>query len=1206
MYFNRVFNLMCSTTNLQVSPRDPNLYNKLRFRCAILCSHVRFMRLPFLSFFLFDSTTQDQLLFQDPASPIMEGIVCFHHDLMVFLTIIGVFVLWMLLLILFSFRFRFFAESIQDIFFNRLVSFIFTVKLKFYEFTVPFRPFFEAEHVNSNPSNIWNFFTDYYHYLHFERNFITYYIPSSIRMEQFYTEFNNVGKNFYFLRYHRGWNYFENPYENENHFCRNEEDLLLFPFNILDFKYKNWENEALPQTLFSYDLPSHTLKNLYSKNDKGFVERLFLDFLTDSKMRPYFMFKSNYYYNFEGTSNNSAKIQSLVDDNSLHSLDANFYERKLGLLPLHFFVCHFQECKQLFISRLNYILIIPFSIGFWALINFLNNISIFFRNFILKLNSQSFEVNTKVNSNEMFAKFNFIPNNFDGSKDLAGIDGYIISEKYLINNHFYNFRFAPIYEIFSVIFNLINMFFFTYFKLFFSDFAVAFKNGILNKLEKNSMVFSFNIYCSLLSMFYTLVMPFFSQLNNSEFTLKFKESWFITLLHHNLSIFNPKGSIYNINELFNDYCTHSIIPSWFVVNDFVFELSKGNLNNLALSEELAIFWKSFVLRYSGTSTATKPSIFATGRPDNAPYGSFLDFFAATPFYTPFRGNLRPSTGSVNFRSSLELAFYSFLRFQTMHLNVKNSSTISSVSKNFFLFDLVSTREGGANDTILALKQLFSPKYDATFGLNTVDRAKKSEGDFFNAVVNYLHLVIFVLYSIIKDVFIFVFDNIFGYGSKSLKFFSNKKSTFFIIFYYLPGLASIYLFKFYTLFYNVLDFFLLGLTQRSRYAQTFSIAYSVLSLPAMLFFFFKLQYAVTFFYDLFTYFAAKARANVISIIVKFGIYRNGLLSLKWYSLVLHNLVKALLTSLNHSRSFFSKRTRLNSLKHVVKHLKFYGLFFSLTLSPFKFLEDSAIRFLAFNEFTRRVVSKNTLMLVRKFYSQKHGTSFSRWFETFWRESASFSRLWKKPNLHNTKLEVIWTLVPAAILLHIALPSLALLYAMDEIREPSFILKVLGNQWYWTYEYDNIFRSNNLVTHTSYEFEVGKFKTYMDFESRLLGDLNSIYYMLPVKGGDRRLLELDNHVIIPEDTHIRFAVTSNDVLHSWALPSAGIKIDACPGRLNQVCAFFKRCGVFYGQCSEICGVNHAFMPIVVEVIPRDSFVATVNGSPLYVNPKTEGLN
>lgn len=152
------------------------------------------------------------------------------------------------------------------------------------------------------------------------------------------------------------------------------------------------------------------------------------------------------------------------------------------------------------------------------------------------------------------------------------------------------------------------------------------------------------------------------------------------------------------------------------------------------------------------------------------------------------------------------------------------------------------------------------------------------------------------------------------------------------------------------------------------------------------------------------------------------------------------------------------------------------------------------------------------------------------------------------VHGTVLEIVWTIIPSVILMLIAMPSFALLYSIDEVIDPKYTIKAIGHQWYWSYEtYDN-----------------------QNFDS----------YMVPLsdlKIGDLRLLEVDQAVVCPIDTHLRFIVTSLDVLHSFAIPSLGIKVDAVPGRLNQVSAFIKREGVYYGQCSELCGVNHGFMPI-----------------------------
>nr|WEY26869.1 cytochrome c oxidase subunit II [Pseudorca crassidens]WEY26895.1 cytochrome c oxidase subunit II [Pseudorca crassidens]WEY26908.1 cytochrome c oxidase subunit II [Pseudorca crassidens]WEY26921.1 cytochrome c oxidase subunit II [Pseudorca crassidens]WEY26934.1 cytochrome c oxidase subunit II [Pseudorca crassidens] len=160
----------------------------------------------------------------------------------------------------------------------------------------------------------------------------------------------------------------------------------------------------------------------------------------------------------------------------------------------------------------------------------------------------------------------------------------------------------------------------------------------------------------------------------------------------------------------------------------------------------------------------------------------------------------------------------------------------------------------------------------------------------------------------------------------------------------------------------------------------------------------------------------------------------------------------------------------------------------------------------------------------------------------------------------EVETIWTVLPAIILIMIALPSLRILYMMDEINNPSLTVKTMGHQWYWSYEY------------TDYE------------------DLNFDSYMIPtsdLKPGELRLLEVDNRMVLPMQMTIRMLVSSEDVLHSWAVPSLGLKTDAIPGRLNQMTLTSTRPGLFYGQCSEICGSNHSFMPIVLELVPLESF-------------------
>nr|QBM09958.1 cytochrome c oxidase subunit II [Piranga rubra] len=159
-----------------------------------------------------------------------------------------------------------------------------------------------------------------------------------------------------------------------------------------------------------------------------------------------------------------------------------------------------------------------------------------------------------------------------------------------------------------------------------------------------------------------------------------------------------------------------------------------------------------------------------------------------------------------------------------------------------------------------------------------------------------------------------------------------------------------------------------------------------------------------------------------------------------------------------------------------------------------------------------------------------------------------------------IELVWTILPAMVLVMLALPSLRILYMMDEINEPDLTLKAIGHQWYWTYEYTD------------------------------LKDLTFDSYMIPTADlplGHFRLLEVDHRVVVPMNSTIRVIVTADDVLHSWAVPSLGVKTDAVPGRLNQTSFLASRPGVFYGQCSEICGANHSFMPIVVESTPLADF-------------------
>ena len=169
-------------------------------------------------------------------------------------------------------------------------------------------------------------------------------------------------------------------------------------------------------------------------------------------------------------------------------------------------------------------------------------------------------------------------------------------------------------------------------------------------------------------------------------------------------------------------------------------------------------------------------------------------------------------------------------------------------------------------------------------------------------------------------------------------------------------------------------------------------------------------------------------------------------------------------------------------------------------------------------------------------------------------------------HNTLIEIVWTVVPVAILVVIAIPSFKLLYANERIpADIELTIKAIGKQWYWTYEYpDN-----------------GNFT----FDANMLTDEAAAV------AGQPRLLAVDNFVVVPEDTKVRVIVTADAVIHSWTVPAFGVKIDAVPGRLNELWFKVDEPGIYYGQCSELCGARHAFMPIGVKVVTKAEYAAWV---------------
>ncbi len=163
-------------------------------------------------------------------------------------------------------------------------------------------------------------------------------------------------------------------------------------------------------------------------------------------------------------------------------------------------------------------------------------------------------------------------------------------------------------------------------------------------------------------------------------------------------------------------------------------------------------------------------------------------------------------------------------------------------------------------------------------------------------------------------------------------------------------------------------------------------------------------------------------------------------------------------------------------------------------------------------------------------------------------------------HNTTIEILWTVVPVLILVIIAIPSFKLLYFADRTQKGDMTIKVVGHQWYWSYEYP----------------DHGDIK----FDSYIIQDAD-------LKPGQKRLLEVDNRVVLPVGTNVRILVTGTDVIHSWLVPALGVQIYAMPGRVNETWMNIERPGVYYGQCNQICGINHGYMPIAVEALPKADF-------------------
>jgi cytochrome c oxidase subunit 2 len=201
-------------------------------------------------------------------------------------------------------------------------------------------------------------------------------------------------------------------------------------------------------------------------------------------------------------------------------------------------------------------------------------------------------------------------------------------------------------------------------------------------------------------------------------------------------------------------------------------------------------------------------------------------------------------------------------------------------------------------------------------------------------------------------------------------------------------------------------------------------------------------------------------------------------------------------------------------------------------------------------------------------------------------------------HHTVLEIVWTVVPIAILVVIGVPSFKLLYFQDTIPESDLVIKVTGHQWYWSYEYvdEDGLSFDSIMLPSSYFTE---YDTDAEIKAEMDEAKADIQRMMGRTGDltTYRLLETDTRIVVPINSNVKLEINADDVIHSWAMPSFGIKIDAVPGRTNQAWFNANTVGTYYGQCSELCGIKHAFMPIVVEVVSAEDYKAWVARAKAY---------
>lgn len=293
-------------------------------------------------------------------------------------------------------------------------------------------------------------------------------------------------------------------------------------------------------------------------------------------------------------------------------------------------------------------------------------------------------------------------------------------------------------------------------------------------------------------------------------------------------------------------------------------------------------------------------------------------------------------------------------------------------------------------------------------------------------------------------------------------------------------------------------------------------------------------------------------------------------------------------------------RINNLNIMSNNLKHYDIFgrslINLNLGIYKFniilslIKESIILLLRFYKFNNYNIYKKINYYL--FYNKPKSFYFSADNNIIYNKNKKITYNYNISSIksiyrnifnlnqfkHSGIFEAIWAAFPTIIIISILIPSLILLYSFEDILNPKLSIKVIGNQWYWSYEFNNWinfkYNDNNNIINKN---------VYINYAfNSVICDIDNL------KIGQKRLLEVDNRLVLPTNTTIRFLVSSSDVLHSFAMPELGFKIDANPGRLNQILTYISRPGIYYGQCSELCGTSHAFMPIVIQAITPSNFI------------------